>query len=77
MLNMKNNFILCDDKKDDVNESSSGFVTSNATRFKTVKVIQSSEEDVPVGSEVRISVNAGEEDEIGLVIRRTDIIYVL
>ena len=77
MLNMKNNYILCDDNENVVDENSSGFSTENLARFKTVTIIHSCEEDVPVGSRVRISVNAGEEDELGLVIRRTDIIYVL
>ena len=76
-MNMKNNYLLCEDKEENVNEHSSGFTTKKLERFKKVKVIHSCEEDVPVGCEVKISVNAGQQDELGLVIRRADIIYVL
>lgn len=77
MIKMKNNFLLCEESPDAVNQNSSGFTTVNTERFKTVTIIHSQDEDVPVGCQVKISVNAGEEDELGLVIRITDIIYVL
>ena len=75
---MLNNYLLCEDKKESSKQTDSGFeVKDDLLKFVTLKVISSNEEDVPVGSEVKVSRNAGEQDERGIIIRRTDIIYIL
>lgn len=76
METMFNNYLICEDTTEET-VGATGFTTKSNKLFKTVKVLYSNEEDVPVGCEVRISVNAGGTDELGLVIRRTDIIYIL
>ena len=75
-IKMKNNYLLCK-VEEDMQETTGGFTVKNLSRFREVEVIASSQEDVPVGSKIKISVNAGEEDEEGLVIKSSDIIYIL
>lgn len=76
---MINNRLRCEDLSLTTQETSSGFEVKSEARFKKVKVVNSAEEDVKVGDEVLISVNAGEEDpyEEGIIIIHiTDIIYI-
>ena len=80
-MKMFNGNILCEDISEKVKESNSGFETRNEEKFKNVTVVESSETDVPKGSVIKVSVHAGqeivEEGKNFLVIKRTDIIYVL
>ncbi len=59
----------------------SGFEVKNEDRFKKLTVIESSEEDVPKGSVIKVPINSGQETEENnkklLVIKRTDIISIL
>lgn len=80
-MKMLNNNLLCEDLSSNVQETSSGFAVKNEERFKKLLVLESSEEDVPVGSTIKVPINSGEETEeynkTLLVIRRMDIISVL
>lgn len=73
-----NNILVCKDlSKNQNTQSTTGFVVKNEERFKTLEVLYSSQEDIPVGEKVRVSINAGEDDGEVTYIRRTDIIVVL
>lgn len=74
-MKMMNNYLLCEVKEE--TEKTSSFTVKNVDQFVKVKVIQSSEEDIPVGCVVKISASAGLADEDGLTIRRTDVINIV
>lgn len=75
-IKMLNNFLLCEELETPAT-SDFGFTVNTAERVKVVKVIQSSEEDIPVGSQVKIVATAGLVDNDNLIIRRSDIIYIV
>jgi hypothetical protein len=73
-MKMMNNYLICEAQEEKKVE---GFTVKNMDTFVKVKVLHSSEEDIPVGCTVRISASAGAMDEDGLTIRRTDVINIV
>lgn len=76
-MKMMNHYLLCEDEQPVATNVTGFSIKDSEKRFKTVTVICSNEEDIPVGSSVVISVNSGEKEEQGLVIKRTDVIYMI
>lgn len=77
-MKMMNNYLLCEIPKEEESATDfKGFTVKNLDAFKKLKVIQSSEEDIPVGCVVRLLSNAGNADEDGLIIRRGDVINIV
>lgn len=58
-------------------ENTFGFRVNNEERVKVVKVIHSSEEDIPTGSQIKVMSTAGLVDNGTLILRRSDVIYIL
>jgi co-chaperonin GroES (HSP10) len=79
-MRMLNNNLLCKDLTQD-KETISGFSLGNEERFKRLEVVESSEEDIPKGSLVKVPKNSGEETEeedgVYIVIKRGEIINIL
>lgn len=75
-MRMLNSFLLCEEIEVPTT-TALGFQTQNDERVKIVKVAESSEEDVPVGSLIKIMSTAGLVDNDHLIIKRSDIIYVV
>lgn len=74
-MKMFNNYLVCEEVENQSTSTSSiGFTTASTDRIITVKVVQSEEEDVPVGSTIKIFSTAGLAEKIGLIIKRQDII---
>ena len=73
-MKMMNNYLLCEAQEEKKVE---GFTVKNVDTFIKVKVLHSSEDDIPVGCTVRISAAAGAMDEDGLTIRRKDVINIV
>jgi len=73
-MKMMNNYLICEVQGE---EKLEGFTVKNLDQFTKVKVLHSSEEDIPVGCIVRIAAAAGAMDEDGLTIRRTDVINIV
>ena len=74
-MKMLNNYLLCEEV---TKEEKGGFYAGDFVAItKNLKVIQSSEEDIPVGSEIKVPANAGQHDELGIYIRRGEVIVIL
>jgi hypothetical protein len=73
-MKMMNNYLICEVQEE---KEVQGFSVKNVDAFTKVKVLHSSEEDIPAGCTVRISSSAGAMDEYGLTIRRTDVINIV
>ncbi len=81
MTKMLNNYLLCREVKEEKTGNVSGFETpDNEKRFKGLDVTESSEADIPKGSRVTVSINAGEihviKDIVYTVIRRGDVVWI-
>ena len=75
-MKMLNNYLIC--KVEEAKEELySGFKVQDLNPFVELEVLYSEEQDIPVGSRVKVSSRAGEPDPLGIVIKRTDVIYVL
>jgi len=71
-----NSNLVCKGKES--NETSiSGFSVKSLDRFRELEVIASSEDDIKVGDKVKVSVSAGEQDGEYIIIRRSDVIYII
>lgn len=75
-IKMLNNYILCEEVETPAT-STFGFKTESDSKVKTVRVVESSEEDIEAGSLVKIISTAGLVDNDSLIIRRSDIIYIV
>ena len=77
---MFNNRLRCQEIDSTETESESGFSMSDSDkRFKRVKIVDSSEEDMQTGEIALVSVNAGEKDpdnEDMVIIHRQDVIWI-
>lgn len=71
-----NNYLVCEELNAN-SETDSGFSFNTEARVKVVRVLKSAEEDVPEGCLVKIIASAGLVDGEELIIRRSDIIYIV
>ena len=72
-----NDVLVCKDLSSNESVGSTGFKIKGEEKFKTLEVLYTSQEDIEVGSKIRVSINAGEEDEDVIYIRRGDIIVII
>jgi hypothetical protein len=72
-----NTIIICKeiDNSSDITES--GFETRSTSTFRELEVVASSDERVKEKDIVKVSVNAGQQDNELVIIRVTDIIYIV
>lgn len=75
-MKMMNNYLICE-VKEKKKGTQTGFEVNNLDQFQILRVLYSSEEDIPVDSKVKVSINAGVTDDLGLIIKRNEVIYVL
>lgn len=80
MAKMMNNNLMCEENE--VNqESTTGFIVNASKAFRELKVKQSSEEDIPVGSKILVPEHSGTPTKVDgedvRFIHRSEIIMVL
>lgn len=72
-----NSYLVCKDLDSNTSKTTAGFEVQNSSKFKKLEVIESSDDEVKKGDVVKVSVNAGEQDEDFVIIRRGDIVYIV
>ena len=72
-----NTYIVCKEIENNVDKTESGFEVKSQNRFKNLKVVASSQDDIKVDDVVKVSIAAGEVDEDFVIIKRGDIIYII
>lgn len=74
-MKMLNNYLLCEEV---TKEETGGFSVGDYSEVtKKLRVLQSSEEDIPVGCEIKVPANSGQYDESGIYIKRGEVIVIL
>ena len=73
---MINGNLLCKNVSSDTVVSESGFEVKVETKFKTLKVLESSEQSVPKGSEIVVPYHSGQEYEGLTIMNIKNIIYI-
>lgn len=73
---MINDNLLCNDITENKLSTEVGFSVQKETKFKTLKVIESSTEDVPVGSEIVVPYHSGNKYEGQVIVSKHNIIYI-
>ena len=73
---MVNGNLLCKDITESEIKTESGFTLTKETKFKTLQVLDSSEEDIPVGSEIVVPYHSGNAYGDLVIMNRKNIIYI-
>lgn len=71
-----NSVLVCVELEQDI-KTDTGFSLKTQNKFKKLEVVASNEEDVKEGSIVKVPITSGEYDGDFVIIRRSDIIYVI
>ncbi len=73
---MVNGNLLCKDITEENYTGALGFSIKVETKFKTLQVLDSSEEDIPVGAEIVVPYHSGNAYEDLVIMNRKNIIYI-
>lgn len=71
-----NSVLVCVELEQDI-KTDTGFSLKTQNKFKKLEVVASNEEDVKVGNVVKVPITSGDYDGNFVIIRRSDIIYVI
>lgn len=73
---MVNGNLLCKDVTETEIKTESGFTITKETKFKTLEVINSSDDDIPVGTQIVVPYHSGNVYEDLIIMNRKNIIYI-